>query len=101
MPGSNSLYSSQGLAMTITSGTADVKASLSASEALIVPVEHAEQSLEAVQPSRLLYSLAPWEETHLPHEHDRIAYAYYPRRANGCPYAYMIVMVLGGGSKNP
>ena len=41
------------------------------------------------------------EETHLPHEHDRIAHAYYPRRANGCPYAYVIVMVLCGGPENP
>ena len=43
----------------------------------------------------------PWEETRLPHEHDRIANSYCPRSANGPPNADVIVMVLSGGMENP
>ena len=43
----------------------------------------------------------PWEETRLPHEHDRIANSYCPRNANGPPNADVIVMVLCSGTENP
>ena len=52
-------------------------------------------------PLRFLCPLERLEETRLPHEHDRIADPYFPRSANGRPDAYVIVMVLRGGTENP
>src|SRR5262249_59024980 len=53
------------------------------------------------RPLRCSCSLAPWEETRLPHKHDWIANPYCARSANRAPDADVIVMALHGGTENP